>query len=303
MNTEDLATFIEAHYFAGEQTLRRWLDEAAGDKATAELALWLRSTKKLVPSKRGAELAEVVLSAGGCKVVHWHHPHYPLRLASTLRDQAPPLLYCRGDLAHFGVPQFAIIGMRRPSAFGRSAARSYARLAAEAGWSIVSGNAPGIDAEAHENALKAGGITVVFPPTPLDKFQPNFCVPGEAAQRVLIASRYVPGSDVTPWNFLGRNQLVAALCRAALVAETGMRGGTLDTVGHLRRFQRPWFVTAMPAEAPHSKAHALLSASGGRPVPLEPSAEFVHNLLSGLPVSDDAELDTTADLFGGTYER
>ena len=62
--------------------------------------------------------------------------------------------------------------------------------------------------------------------------------------------------------FLRRNTLVAAHSSAAFIAETGTRGGTLDTVKKLRQLQRPIFATCLPPDHPHHKAHQLLTASG-----------------------------------------
>jgi DNA protecting protein DprA len=281
----DMATWIEAHRSNSEQQLRWWLTEGGG-VPVAELPAWLRRDKAITPSAQSLALAGRLAQEGGCRVVALVDPAYPQRIRDALGEQAPPVLYCRGPLALFDLPAFAIIGTRRPTAYGRQAARAYAAACALAGWSVVSGNAIGVDATAHEAALRHGGSTIVFPPVPLDAFRPAFAADAEAAGRMLVASRYAPGTAVTPWNFLGRNQLVAALCRGALVAETGTRGGTLDTVGHLQRLRRPLFVAEIPPAASHYRAFELLRASGARPVPLEPTGDYVAALLHGLPMRD-----------------
>lgn len=298
----DLATFIEVHQRLSERQLAHWFDEAEAE-AVRRIASWLRDSKGIEPSRRSALLAERLLQSGGCDVLWLHDPRYPARLKHTLEEECPPLLYCRGNLTLFEHPQFAIIGMREASEYGLTSARTYAEHVACSGWGVVSGNAPGIDAAGHEGALCAGGTTIVFPPTPLEQYTPSFPQRKEDLERVLVASRYAPGSEVTPWNFLGRNVLVAALCRGALVAETGMRGGTLDTVGHLRRFRRSIFVTEMPQEAPCHESHKLLVSSGARSVPLAPSAGFVRELLISLTGNDEPEESPhTQDLFDGRPE-
>lgn len=298
----ELATFVEVHQLLNDRQLAHWFDEAKTE-TVCHVASWLRDSKGIKPSRRSLLLAQQLLQGGGCEVLWLHDRRYPAHLKQTLKDESPPLLYCRGDLALFEQPPFAIIGMREASEYGLKSARSYAEYIAGAGWSVVSGNAPGIDAAGHEGALWAGGKTIVFPPTPLEQYTPSFRHRKEDLERVLVASRYAPGSEVTPWNFLGRNVLVAALCRGALVAETGMRGGTLDTVGHLRRFRRPIFVTEMPQEAPCYQSHELLVSSGARSVPLVPSADFVKDLLISLKCSEKPEeAPHTQDLFDGCSE-
>ncbi|MCX7625293.1 MAG: DNA-protecting protein DprA [Candidatus Sumerlaeaceae bacterium] len=297
----ELATFIEAQRRHTERQLVYWFEEAK-TLGKGGIVSWLRDSKGIVPTGRSFSLAEQVLQCGGCEVLWLHDRRYPARLKRTLGTESPPLLYCRGNLQLFERPQFAIIGMREASEYGLKSARAYAEQIAQSGWGVVSGNAIGVDASAHDGALRAGGTTIVFPPTPIEQFIPNFTPSDSAAEHILVASRYAPGSEVTPWNFLGRNVLVAALCRGALVAETGMHGGTLDTVSHLRRFRRSLFVVEMPKEAPCYEAHRLLVASGAKVVPLTPTVEFVKDLLASLEVSVTPEDDPPAqDLFDGLF--
>ncbi|MGC8742093.1 MAG: DNA-processing protein DprA [Candidatus Sumerlaeaceae bacterium] len=300
---EQLATWIEAHMRLKDVTLRSWLCSCR-DFSDEEFPAWLRNVMNIVASRRSWRLAEKLLANGGCWILSLRSRCYPQRLASALGELAPPLLYCRGNLELFRQPQFAIIGTRRPSALGRKAARNYAKLLAQHRWVVVSGNARGTDAIAHEEALTSGGATMVFPPTSLDAFEPAFHW-NETWDRCLVASRYVPGSEIAAWNFLGRNQLVAAMCRGALVAETGVRGGTLDTVGHLRRLRRPIFVAQLPPDAKHFRAYELLRASGACPVPLEPSQDFLQQLLVSLPGDTPCEETTKPplDLFGESSPR
>lgn len=203
---------------------------------------------------------------------------YPERIQHFLGRSSPPVLYVMGNVQLLDPAGVSIIGTRRPSPLGRAAARSYASALALAGRPVVSGNAPGIDAAAHSAALEAGGATIVFAPSAPDRFEPVFDAPCESA-RVLAVSRFVPGSATQKWFFLGRNELAAAHAGAAIVAETGTRGGTLNTVQHIRRFRRPLFATRMPPEAKHSRAHEMLLASGARPLPPECAPGALRRLL------------------------
>jgi predicted Rossmann fold nucleotide-binding protein DprA/Smf involved in DNA uptake len=83
---------------------------------------------------------------------------------------------------------------------------------------------------------------------------------------------------VQPWCFLRRNTLVAALCKAALVAETGTKGGTLDTVRKLEKMRRPTFVVQLPAGAKHANAHQLLIAGGAISVAVQCNAHDVKSI-------------------------
>lgn len=299
LRVEELAVIIEAHRTRSEKDLQLMLREA-WRQGRRFVVPWLRDSQNCVPSPTAVSLAEKLLSLADFSVVTLGDTDYPPRITSALGSEAPPILYCRGNVELLGTPSFAIIGTRRPTAFGRCAARAYAWHCARAGWAVVSGNAIGVDAAAHGSALAAGGTTIVFPPAPLDLFEPSFPVSIESWDRVVVASRYVPGSSISPWFFLGRNQLVAALCWGGLVAETGTRGGTLDTVGHLQRYHRRLFVAELPPEAKHRRAFELLRASGAQPVPLEPSADFVTSLLAHLATHEQGAPAEAAppDLFG-----
>ncbi len=286
LQVEQLAVIIEAHRTRSEHDLRLMLREAWREKRLS-VAEYFRDRHHAVPSTAAFALAEKLLALPSFSVVTWGDADYPRRIAATMGSEAPPLLYCQGNLELLRRPSFAIIGTRRPTACGRRAARAYARYCAGGGWVVVSGNAIGVDATAHASALEAGGATIVFPPTPLDVFEPSFALAEDAWDRVIVASRYLPGSSVTPWYFLGRNQLVAALCYGGLVAETGTRGGTLDTVGHLKRLQRPLFITELPPEAKHRRAFELLRASGAWPVPIDPTPEFVASLLAQIATQEE----------------
>lgn len=219
------------------------------------------------------------LLESGSGALTWMDPAYPTRLRRLLGAKAPAVLYVQGNRTLFEEPSVAVIGTRRPSADGRKAARSYAEALAQAGWMVTSGNAPGVDAAAHQAVLHAGGRTLVYPPTPLDSYEPSFDMPGTASESVLVASPFPPGSAVEPWCFLRRNELVAAQSGAALVAETGTRGGTLNTAGHVRRLKRDLFVTDLPDSAGHRRAHEMLATGGAHWMPVECTTLALEALL------------------------
>jgi DNA processing protein len=125
----------------------------------------------------------------------------------------------------------AIVGTRRPSAYGRKAARSFAGELSRAGFTIVSGLAEGIDTEAHRAALEADGNTVAVLGGGL-----NRCYP--ASNRQLMENVKLSGGVWTEFplwrsadrrSFPQRNRIVAGLSEAVLVVESGIAGGSLIT--------------------------------------------------------------------------
>jgi len=290
-----LGSWIELHRRLGDRRLTAELDRARSEVENAgKLLQWLIAQFELKVSSRSLELASALIASGGCQVVPWFDPRYPRRIRKALGTDTPPILYCRGDLSLFQKPSFAIIGTRRPCAAGRRCVMAYARQVVRHGWSVVSGNAKGIDAAAHEASLADGGVTIVFPPAPLDQFMPTFRVADPA--RMLVATRFLPGSEVTPWNFVARNELVAAHCKGALIAETGTRGGTLNTLGHLLRLRRPVFVADLGPQSPRVAGFKLVQASGAHVVPGPPEQANFSHLLA---LIESAEAQTGIELTQG----
>lgn len=296
---ETLTLLIAAHLQLGEASLASLLlgtqvaeaVPSGGDEAVLRALHGMSPSRQVMSSARhrARQLIEC-----GVRAITFHDTVYPERLRRLLGEKAPPVLYVMGNLALFEERSVAIIGTRKPSAVGREAARSYAGALGRAGWMVTSGNAPGVDAAAHSGALEAGGSTLVYPPMPLDAYKPNFDLADAGAARVLVASPFPPGTAVEAWRFLRRNELVAAQAGASLVAETGTRGGTLNTVKHVRRLRRVLFVTALPDEAPHRRAHEMLAAGGARWLPVECTGTALRTLLKeaerplpSAPAADD----------------
>jgi DNA processing protein len=285
--TEELARWIELHRRMGDARLRAHLQA----RGTAELHF-------TAPTKSSQKLAELLNARKG-RLLVGGSPEYPARMWAALGHEAPPLLYAMGKLESLQLPAFAIIGTRRPSGYGKAAACSYAEECVKADWVVISGNAPGVDATAHEAALASGGATIVCPPVSLEQFTPSFNTHGRN-ENTLVLSPFVPGSEVEPYCFLRRNSLVAALCRGGLVAETGTRGGTLDTVKKLRGLDRPLWVAQLPESAAHANAHRMLLSGGGMPVPLEASAAQFQSMQAQMTNSAgrSARLTATQLQFG-----
>ena len=158
-------------------------------------------------------------------------PGFPLAL---LQMPDPPLvLYARGSLP--AEPGLAIVGSRRPSSRARLAAQQYAEQLAVDGAVIVSGLAYGIDAAAHEGALRGAGRTVAILASGLER--PSPAGNRRLATRILDSggawlSEYPPGQEYRPYHFPERNRLISGLARATLVVEAREKSGTLWTARH-----------------------------------------------------------------------
>jgi len=148
----------------------------------------------------------------------------------------------------------AIVGTREASAYGIRMAQRLAAGAARAGLSVVSGLARGIDAAAHEAAVRAGGRTVAVLGTGVD-------VPYPAGHRTLhelvqengaVLSEVEPGTKAYPGCFPRRNRIIAGLCRATIVVEAGHKSGALNTAAVATQLGRS--VGAVPGLADDPRA-------------------------------------------------
>jgi DNA processing protein len=157
-------------------------------------------------------------------------------LSIQFRQVDPPAkqLYLKGDanLLKEG-RRLAIVGSRRPTSYGREVTITLARAAAQAGITIVSGLALGIDSTAHQAALDAGGRTIAVLPSSLTKIYPashtrlaNTIVESGG----LLVTEY--GHDMSPMKhvFLARNRLIAAASDILLVTEGAVDSGSRHTV-------------------------------------------------------------------------
>ena len=155
-------------------------------------------------------------------------PNWPPSLVTI--DSPPTKLWARGDptLLH-PAPRIAIVGSRSPTPYGEAQARRFAVAFAEAGITVVSGLARGIDSFAHTGALDAGGKTIGILACGVDRPWP----PGPLATRMLdqglLVSEFEPGMPPRRSHFPQRNRIISGLADAVLVIEAAHASGSLIT--------------------------------------------------------------------------
>lgn len=186
--------------------------------------------------------------------------HYP-RLLLEIPDP-PPVLYYRGQMVpaeNRGViPMIAIVGTRQPSEYGRRWTRRITRALAQAGFSVVSGLAMGIDAIAHQSCLESNGRTIAVVGTGVNIAYPliNRQLAAVIAERGLIVSEYPMGTKPAAPNFPRRNRIIAGLSRATLVLEAPVKSGALITARVANEYGRD--VYALPGSLDDHRAIGCL---------------------------------------------
>ena len=165
----------------------------------------------------------------GVHVVTRHEANYPANLKQL--ENAPPLLYVRGELDDADMWAIAIVGTRRASVYGREVTRSIAQELADAGVTIVSGLALGIDTIAHKAAVEAGTRTIAVLGSGVDQIYPaeNRGLAIRIAANGAVISEYPLGTRPEAGNFPPRNRVISGLSKGVVIVEAPRRSGALIT--------------------------------------------------------------------------
>ena len=193
------------------------------------------------------------------EVIAWDDPDFPQELLAL--GDAPPALFFVGRRELLNRPALAIVGSRSATPAGIENARAFAQALADAGLTIVSGLALGIDAGAHRGALEGRGSTIAVVGTGLDRVYPrrNLALAHRIAAQGLIISEYALGTPPLAPNFPLRNRLIAGLARGTLVVEAALQSGSLITARLANEAGRDVFAIPGSIHSPQSRGcHALI---------------------------------------------
>jgi len=195
------------------------------------------------------------------KTINIDDENYP-KLLKEIKN-APKVLYYRGEIKS-EENCFAIVGTRMYSPYGKQVALEIAGDLAEAGLTIVSGLAPGIDTFCHQATVERNKITIAVLGTGLDEKsiypQSNL----KLAQRILetggcLISEYPPGTRGTQFTFPQRNRIVSGLSLGVLVIEAKIKSGALITAKWAKKQGRKVFAIPGPIHSSNSKGpHYLI---------------------------------------------
>jgi DNA processing protein len=177
------------------------------------------------------------------QLVSFFDEGYPDRLRGL--SDPPPLLYVRGDAELLARERLvAVVGTREPTVFGTSAAENLTGALADGGWGIVSGLAKGIDTIAHRTALEHGAPTIAVMGGGLDGIYP--AENKDLAARIVdqggaLISEQPFGEQPRPQHLIARDRLQSGLSVAVVVAQSGVKSGTMHTARFAAAQGRPLF--------------------------------------------------------------
>lgn len=213
----------------------------------------------------------------GVEIVVLRDVRYPARLREI--DNPPRLLYVRGAFAPEDRTAIAVVGTRGATRYGLETAERLGRELAEAGFTVVSGLALGIDGAAHRGALAAGGRTLAALGGGVAKIYPR--EHEDLAVRVsesgAVMSEYHPLAAPLAGNFPARNRIVAGLSLGVLVVESPLRSGSLITARLAAEQNREVFAVPGPVDRETSRGCHRLLREGAALV------ESVEDVLAALP--------------------
>lgn len=229
---------------------------------------------------------------------------YPRMLLETA--DPPLLLYVTGPehlLRDRPFPEghcLAMVGSRTPTAQGAESARLFARALGNAGLTIVSGLALGVDAAAHEGALDVVGggetaaATIAVVGTGLDRVYPrqNLDLARRIAARGLLVSEYPLGTPPIAANFPKRNRIISGLSQGTLVVEAALASGSLITARMAVEQGREVFAIPGSIHSPQSRGCHALIRQGAKLV------ESAQDVLEELQMSHAPSVTETGDTEG-----
>lgn len=240
------------------------------------------------------------------KLIFYNDSEYPEKLKSIYNP--PSCLFIKGDLLQRDY-SIAIVGARKASEYGKTAAYKFARELSSRGIMVISGLAKGIDTSAHLGALDGGGPTIAVIGSGLKKMYPasNIKLSEQISKNGCIITEYMPETEPYSWNFPERNRIISGLSKAVLVVEAGDRSGSLITAG--LALEQGKDVYAVPGNifSPNSVGTNKLIKDGAKPVTdirdiLDEYNIFYENNLASQLGKSETDIYNIIKLGGATVE-
>lgn len=209
-------------------------------------------------------------------IIGLNHPAYPKLLSTTVN--APPVLYVNGRTDCLNSPCVAIVGSRKASHGALELAAQIAQELAQNGITVVSGLALGVDAAAHNGALRANGETIAVSATGPECIYPRSHqkLGREIVSGGAIVTEFPLKSSLQPHCFPRRNRIISGMSIGVLVVEAALPSGTLTTAQHALRQGRE--VMAIPGAVQNPLTHGCHELLKNGAALIETAADVMHCL-------------------------
>ncbi|MGI8741442.1 MAG: DNA-processing protein DprA [Bryobacteraceae bacterium] len=228
------------------------------------------------------------LHDSGAEIIPINDPRFP----PLLRDiyDPPIVLFARGRVELLHSIMLAVVGTRRPSNYGTAATERLSPDLAQAGLTIVSGMARGIDTSAHRSTLAVGGNTIAVFGCGVDMLYPaeNRKLALELAEKGLLISEFPMGTPGYPQNFPVRNRIISGMSVGVLIVEGAEYSGSAITARMAMEQQREVFAIPGNITSKMSWGPNLLIKQGAKLV------QEWNDVLVELPAETRRELSLKA---------
>lgn len=240
----------------------------------------------------------------GIRVLTEAHREYP-RLLCEIQDP-PGVLFVKGTLRPEDALAIAVVGTRHASQYGLCQAERLAGSLAQAGLTIISGLARGIDAAAHRGALNAGGRTLsVLASGVLNVYPPEHeRLAAEVEAHGALLSESPPRAEPLAGTFPQRNRLISGLCLGVVIVEAADRSGALITARHAAEQGREVFAVPGRADSRTSRGCHRLIRDGAKLVETADDVlEELGPLVEATPRDDGTLVHHPAELMLNELEQ
>jgi len=222
---------------------------------------------------------------------------------------SPPLgLFVKGDVSVLDQVQVGLVGTRSPSHYGQTMTEYFASELANAGVTVTSGMAIGIDGIAHKSCLQSGGQTIAVLGSGFRYIYPkrHYQLCEQIAQQGAVISEFMSYIPPAQYNFPKRNRIIAGLSNGTLVVEAAIKSGSLITAKFALEEGRDVFAVPGNALNPLSEGSHYLLQQGAKLVTkiddiVEEYFDIQHsvttkqkNNLAESKLLDSVDYDTTA---------
>lgn len=211
------------------------------------------------PDPAELEAALAWLDQPGNSLMTLADADYPKSLLEI--TDPPAMLYCKGRRELLGRACLGVVGSRNATPQGARDAEAFAHVLSDAGLTIVSGLALGIDAAAHRGGLMGAASSIAVIGTGLDRIYPakNKALAHQLAESGLVVSEFPLGTPPVAGNFPRRNRIISGLSRGVLVVEAAPDSGSLITARVATEQGREVFAIPGSIHSPVSRGcHALI---------------------------------------------
>lgn len=190
---------------------------------------------------------------------------YPVRLQQL--DSPPLVLFCVGPPERLSAPQISIVGSRKATLNGLNTARRFGRELGDAGITVTSGLALGIDGAAHQGACATKGRTIAILGGGLQQIYPRShhqLATNIVANGGCLLSEFMPWEAARAYHFPRRNRLIAALSHGVLLIEAKIKSGSMITASLAADMGTDVFATPGNINNPLSEGPHYLIQQGAR---------------------------------------